>query len=359
MMNLVKFAKHDPAFQLLLDALNNSDQRTLWLMDENIHLPSTDWIAPRSNLSVLTNRYDHYQYLRQRGFNVILNDFDSSLYAENSMDQIIYRISKEKAIVHHIINQSQRLLNMQGRLILSGFKTEGLKTYANQSAMLLGHIEKKYKGRLNAQGVIITKNQANGIPLDDQQYATLRSIDVSDGINWQSKPGIFGWNKLDKGSVLLWKQCIRRLRMTPDKPKTVLDIGCGYGYLGVMAGRLLAAHITAVDNNYTAVLACQENFRRQKIVGQVLCDDGGYSLTEKFDLILCNPPFHRGFGSESTLLDYFLLAAHRLLTKQGSAFFVVNAFIPVERKAKAWFSSVTVLANDHRFKVVELRLGDG
>ena len=345
----------DPAFHLLTEPLNDSDGRLLWFVDDNISLAMMQAIRPRSHLVVLTNRYDHYQQLLAQGFNTTLSDFDGNAFADNGFDRIFYRISKEKAIVHYIINQAARLLKQNGRLLLSGYKNEGIKTYTKKAAEYLGCIAEKKRGKYNASLATLTKDQVATTPLDDQQYPTLRTINTTGQYIWQSKPGIFGWQKIDQGSALLIQQLEQWLKQNKQQPSTVLDLGCGYGYLGTLAGSLTGATVTAVDNNIAAVSACTANFTRylqpHDIDYRVICDDCGSTLSGHFDLIVCNPPFHQGFTIDSDLTNKFLTASKRLLAKNGHALLVVNRFIPLERKAEKLFNCINLLADNGQFKV--------
>ena len=51
----------------------------------------------------------------------------------------------------------------------------------------------------------------------------------------------------------------------------------------------------------------------------------------------------------------FLKATKRLLAPEGHALFVVNTFIPLEKKALKYFRSVQALANNGSFKLIALR----
>jgi 16S rRNA (guanine1207-N2)-methyltransferase len=114
--------------------------------------------------------------------------------------------------------------------------------------------------------------------------------------------------------------------------------------------------VVATDNNAAAIEACSANLSalRGSSQTQVLASDCGADLEERFDLILCNPPFHQGFEVEQDLTDRFLAAARRLLKPRGRALFVVNSFIPLERKADGLFAGIQLLSDNHRFRVVAL-----
>jgi 16S rRNA (guanine1207-N2)-methyltransferase len=185
----------------------------------------------------------------------------------------------------------------------------------------------------------------------------LRPVTHSAELTLWSKPGIFGWQKLDAGSAFL----IEHLgSVWQTEPRRVLDLGCGYGYLTAMAARRWRnAEFTATDNNVAAVAACARNLQMENIRGGAIVADcaatiSATTIDESFDAILCNPPFHQGFDVENELTMRFLLATKRLLRRGGRALFVVNQFIALERKATTLFSNVEVVARNRSFKLVML-----
>ena len=56
--------------------------------------------------------------------------------------------------------------------------------------------------------------------------------------------------------------CLRWLDANPPTDRTVIDYGCGSGILAIAAHKLAATHVTAVDIDPQALLATQENIRR-------------------------------------------------------------------------------------------------
>lgn len=342
----------DAAFELLLPVLNTGDSTVLWLVDENINFAAIKRVNPRPGITAISNRCDLYQQLIEAGFNASLADFDLPEPVAR-FDAVVYRISKEKALVHHIINRSAVWLRSGGCLYLGGFKNEGVKTYIKKAAQYLGEIIKQQRGSQSAQLACIKIEAQLGASLDDKAYSDLRLIE-SDEASFYSKPGVFGWQKVDKGSEFLIEQLAKIRDGSSLEGQSVLDLGCGYGYLSLKAAALWGARITAVDNNIAAVTACRKNLQHVGLDAEVACDDCGSSLVDHFDWVLCNPPFHQGFDMESELSSKFISASYRLLKPGGKALFVVNAFIPLERKAAAFYDKVDVIANNKSFKVLLL-----
>ncbi len=343
----------DIAWQLLEPLLNsNGDKTALWLLDENISEQDVATITPTASLQAVTNRYDVYLALQSNGFNAVLSDYDFSALALESFDVIYYRISKEKAVVHHIINAAVCYLKPSGQLCLAGYKNEGIKTYTDKAAALLGNSAEKRRGAQSTQLAILTRGNTSDSFLDDKNYTEFAAV-VDGDISLVTKPGIFGWNKIDQGSAFLIETLAANV---PGSPERVIDLGCGYGYLSVMASQIFPGEFLATDNNITAINACKHNFSKHNIQGEVLVDNCADTVTKKADLIICNPPFHQGFDIEGDLTVRFLRACRRLLNAGGVGLFVVNGFIPLEKKAKSLFSRVDVVASNRSFKVVLLSL---
>ena len=347
----------DPASALFSTIARQSDGPVLWLLDEQtVTIESSGIGRPTGGpIRFASNRYDIYCALHQAGADAVFNDFDFRSTENGQFQTILYRISKEKAVVHHLIKTAWRLLRSGGELVLYGAKNEGIKTYLDKAGSLFGRradISKHggfYLGRLSRS------DAAAGTRLDDQDYAQLRVIGEQNDIPFLSKPGLFGWNKIDPGSALLAAQLPAVLANCKTPPQSLLDLGCGYGYLTLLAHQLQPfQRLVASDNNAAALLACQANFAARNITGEVIADDCGKSLITPFDLILCNPPFHRGFEHDQALTEHFLAAAARLLTASGRALFVVNRFIPLPRLAPIFFQHIIVVTENRSFIVFEL-----
>ena len=348
----------DSGFTLLLPFLQDSSATTLWLADENL-LGEIGRIQPRDNLQVISNRYDVYQHGCSRGLEVQFNDYALGCFADASFDRIVYRVSKEKPVVHHVINQASRLLAAGGQLTIAGAKGDGIKTYADKAATLLGdNANARKHGDCYLARISKRADHDSARYLDDRDYTTLRKITELQGQAVFSKPGVFGWDKVDAGSQLLIEAAYNAGHNTP--PQSLLDLGCGYGYLTLCSADWPSLkHRVATDNNAAALLCMRHNAASFGMELDVLADDAGSAIDQQFDLILCNPPFHQGFSVDSVLTRKFLQAAHRLLARQGTALFVVNQFIGIERPASALFSDVVCLNNNGKFKVLSLRKSGG
>jgi len=348
----------DPALEQLVQYLQRPpgdesvNERLLWIADENA-LHGLALVAASANITLISNRFDVAQRARELGIAARFSDFDFSSLADDSIRTAIYRISKEKPVVHHIINEAWRVLAPGGELVLSGLKQEGIKSCIEKAGVLFGNAQSRKVGKVYL-GTALKQHAAPAPePLDSKQYSALRLIETLQ-LDFYSKPGVFGWDKIDQGSAFLVEQLPRILLGAQRPPMSLLDLGCGYGYLSIMTRDLAQERRVATDNNAAALLAMAKNVEHYALQVEVVADDCGSQLAPGFDLILCNPPFHQGFSVDGALTDKFLRQTRRLLSAQGMAVFVVNQFIPLERVAQKYFRVIDMAGRNPSFKLIRL-----
>ena len=109
------------------------------------------------------------------------------------------------------------------------------------------------------------------------------------GLNFMTDAGVFSKGELDAGSRLL-------LDALPVLDGDVLDIGCGWGAIGVAVARAnRAARVTMVDVNRRALDLCRQNCQRNGVTAEILESDGmAQVMGRTFDAIVTNPPIRAG-----------------------------------------------------------------
>lgn len=347
------------SYRKLIQAVHDNalaDTRLLWIADENMPSHCCGELAAFTQLTFVTNRFDLYQtalqVLTQAGHAVLFNDFDLPVFEGGHFETIAYRISKERPVCHWVFSQATRLLTHQGALLLVGQKDEGIKGYIDKCVKQLGFTGKQVKSGKEYLAALClsetTKEQ-----LDHKNYPALRTIAEAFHLNIHSKPGLYGWQKIDEGSVVLVEEFVKLASLRTYR--SALDLGCGYGYLSIAMANSEISRIIATDNNAAAIIACQDNLKSFNVDTRVIAGDCADNISERVDLVMCNPPFHQGFSVEAQLTEKFVAAAAERLCDGGDALFVVNAFIAIEKVAQRYFSDITRLSNNSKFKVIKLR----
>ncbi|CAM3976092.1 class I SAM-dependent methyltransferase [Cohnella lubricantis] len=130
-----------------------------------------------------------------------------------------------------------------------------------------------------------------------------------------SDAGVFSRDGVDYGSRTL----IDMMEFRDDAD--VLDVGCGYGPIGLAAARLAPrGHVTMLDINERAVALANENAAANGIVNAAAMQSDLYEAVaeRRFDVILSNPPIRAGKA-----------VVHRILTdardhlREGGALWIV------------------------------------
>lgn len=121
-----------------------------------------------------------------------------------------------------------------------------------------------------------------------------RSIDTElrgKRLRFTSDAGVFSKGDIDHGSRVL----IEAMEIPEDAK--VLDVGCGYGPIGISAAYLASkGHVTMIDINSRAVELARENAQHNGIRNVTVMESDVLSVVEgqTFDVILTNPPIRAG-----------------------------------------------------------------
>lgn len=326
-----------------------------WLVDENLTADDMSGMQLPADLTTLTNRKDLEKALNVKKIRVHFSDFNLEELEPSS--RIVYRISKEKLLAHHCINQSLRNLKPGGELILLGGKQDGIKSIVKNLDNAYGsktRIKKHGTSYVatcvmsdNLYGQLQGQSDLPGLP--DEDYTELRQVSHR-GESFYSKPGVFGWNKVDRGSELLVSM-LPEICKYQKQQNDVLDLGCGWGYLMRATADMPFQRRIATDNNIAAVRTASHNFAQAGMMVECMADDCASQISGRFDLILCNPPFHQGFSVSDTMTEKFVAAAARLCRRDTRVGFVVNQFIPLPKVAEKYFPTCRELLAADGFKV--------
>ena len=100
--------------------------------------------------------------------------------------------------------------------------------------------------------------------------------------------GVFSKKMIDFGSQLLLK-CLE-----VSQGETVLDVGCGYGPLGLSLAKAYGVQATMVDINNRALDLARQNAERNKVEATIFQSNIYEQVEGKFDHVISNPPIRAG-----------------------------------------------------------------
>ena len=169
-----------------------------------------------------------------------------------------------------------------------------------------------------------------------------------DAVGQWSQPGVFSWDALDPGTLLL-------IATLPPLAGRGADLGCGVGLLAAAAlANPDVTHLDLIDMDRRAVESARRNIRDKRAAFHWV-DARTAPAVEGLDFVVMNPPFHDGGTEDKSLGQAFVRRAHQALREGGTVWLVANRHLPYEGVMKPLFTTVTLRAESHGFKVYEAR----
>lgn len=162
--------------------------------------------------------------------------------------------------------------------------------------------------------------------------------------------GVFSKGELDFGTELL----LKNFKYDNPTNKTLLDIGCGCGPIGIYASHL-GFTVDMSDVNKRAIHLSKMSLKEQGLNANVFESDAYKNITNKYDYIVSNPPIR--VGKEK--LYEIVMNAKEHLKDGGSLWIVVRKQQGAEsmvRDMKNAYKTVEVIAKKKGFFIIKASL---
>lgn len=162
---------------------------------------------------------------------------------------------------------------------------------------------------------------------------TIRIKDVD--MVFETAPSIFSPNSIDTGTLAM----LSVIDFLPGD--RVLDLGCGYGVVGILAGKLIGEeNVIMSDVSEQAIEYANTNLKLNNVPNiKIRLSDGYKEIEEKdFTLILSNPPYHADFS----IPKHFIEVGFKKLTLGGKLVMVTKRLDWYKNKLTSVFGGVTV-----------------
>ncbi|MBJ8325580.1 class I SAM-dependent methyltransferase [Streptococcus pacificus] len=105
---------------------------------------------------------------------------------------------------------------------------------------------------------------------------------------FQTDSGVFSKNRIDFGSQTLINNA------DFEANKTLLDVGCGYGPIGISLSKVKKLKATMIDINNRALELAKENAKRNHVEASIFHSSLYEQVEGQFDYIVSNPPIRAG-----------------------------------------------------------------
>ena len=131
-----------------------------------------------------------------------------------------------------------------------------------------------------------------------------------------SDNGVFSKKSLDYGSRLLLETYLN----IEHESKKVLDVGCGYGFIGIVIAKINGSSVDMIDINKRAVHLANRNIKKYNIDAKAFMSDAYENINSKYDVIITNPPIRVGKEKVLEILE----GAFDHMNNDGSLYFVIR-----------------------------------
>ncbi len=152
---------------------------------------------------------------------------------------------------------------------------------------------------------------------------------------FETAPSIFSPNSIDNGTLAM----LSVIDFLPSDK--VLDLGCGYGIVGILAGKLIGEeNVIMCDVSEQAIEYATMNLRMNNVPNiRIRLSDGYKNVGERdFTLILSNPPYHADFS----VAKHFIEVGFKKLAIGGKLIMVTKRLDWYKNKLTSVFGGVKV-----------------
>jgi len=231
---------------------------------------------------------------------------------------VLYPAAKggERGLKIDMVEQAFHILRPGDRLYV-------LSPYAGDD--LFAPLLKKVFGKVHGfspsqgeEGGVVWARREGDRPRRRHEVAFHARVDAMDPLRFVSRPGTFSCGKFDLGARAL----VETMRIDPGE--RILDLGCGCGTNGVVAGRRSGpkGQVVFVDCNVRAVALAELNARAADLPSfeaRAAVDAAGLE-PESFDVVLANPPYY----AEGQIARRFIEQSRSLLRPGGRLYLVTK-----------------------------------
>ena len=263
-----------------------------------------------------------------------------------SFHNIVVFQPREKLFLQEILSGLESLLRAGAMVWLIGENRAGIKSCAELMKRQYGNVKKRGAGRHCRLFSSHFLEHSETHPEIEE-----REIEVSfqgKEFTFLSRPGVFSFEELDPGTRLL----LDCLEHQPVKGK-ILDFGCGCGVIGLcLAGASDKNVVDLVDINAQALEIAGRN--SEAYANASVFPSAVFSrVSKRYQVIVSNPPFHRGVATSTETSRQLVYNAPRFLLPGGELRIVANQHLPYVNWMKEVFGRVTILAGTKNYRVLQ------
>jgi len=169
--------------------------------------------------------------------------------------------------------------------------------------------------------------------------------------NFITDNGVFSKEFLDYGTKLL----LETIKVNDQINGGILDVGCGYGALGLVLASQTDKIVTMVDVNIRALKLCEKNAIKNNLENVSIYESNIYENVEgQFSTVVTNPPIRAG----KEVVHTIILDAYEYLVDGGELFIVIKKQHGAKSALKVLrnkYQCVEVLKKDKGYYIIKCK----
>ncbi|RUO42950.1 hypothetical protein CWE15_05990 [Aliidiomarina taiwanensis] len=317
------------------------------------HHPAFLFVNPPADALVQSPHSSWRLYAHERAYQApgtLLPSEQVSAHFEytTQCDAAVVFLPKEKKLSDFILAQLAHQLPLHTQVYIVGPNDGGIRSFAKKAIPGFAPLQKVGSG--NHCQLLTTE-------LVHQQDFVAEQHLKKQNIVFQERqyplaflPGVFGEGRLDAGTAFFLEH------MPASVSGRVLDFGCGSGVISYwLQQHRNLEHMMAADLSTLATSAAAHTLAACQTPYEVRLSDGFYAISETFDWIVTNPPFHQGKATDYEITSRFIAELKQHLNPGGQVVMVANSFLPWPNLLQASFQHVQTLAKNNRFTITLAR----
>ncbi len=161
----------------------------------------------------------------------------------------------------------------------------------------------------------MSEHYYTGRPSSESRETAFETAFAGETFRFVCDRGVFSINELDEGTRIL-------LSPLPPLAGRILDLGCGWGPVGVILGcKYPRAQIVMSDVNERAAALAEKNLALNGVKNaRVVVSDGLEKVEGTFDAVITNPPIRAG---KQVIYRLFAESAEKL-NESGAVYIVIR-----------------------------------
>ena len=316
---------------------------------------------------VMTDSYLSMQAISE---NLKINDLDyesvtiiNSLHAPDSVlenssgngiaDIVIIKVPKSLAMLEDQLHRIRSAVDGSTKIIAAGMTK---KIHTSTMSLFEKIIGPTHTSLARKKSRLIFCEFDAGLQVPENPYPdTYKTGYRLDDIELEitNHAGVFSRDKLDIGARLF----IENLPVD-ERYKTIVDLGCGNGVLGLMAAiKNTSAKLIFTDESYMAVESAISNFVKtfgESREAEFLQTDCLYGVAEgSVSLVLCNPPFHQDNAINDDVAWQMFTESKAVLEPGGELWVIGNRHLAYHAKLKHLFGDCEVISSNKKFTLLK------